>query len=176
MSLFFYWLIEGPRLSPRSIDGLGGTLSTKHCSDAGMNICTCLRCLFTRHNWLYFFGCCPFCSLSSYLIVPTISTSAINHHVQSHFRTLDGTYRCPSEGCKKTFKHMKDLTRHSKNHCLEAERIDCAAPGCDRKGNNGFHRMDKMKDHYRKMHARTPHLPPGTTRALLAPKPSSMDE
>jgi DNA-directed RNA polymerase subunit RPC12/RpoP len=50
--------------------------------------------------------------------------------------------------CKRSFQRPSDLRRHEKQH--KGPNISCTAPMCDRR----FHRMNKMKDHVRRVHDR----------------------
>ncbi|KAL8837354.1 MAG: hypothetical protein Q9176_005772 [Flavoplaca citrina] len=57
-------------------------------------------------------------------------------------------YACSHPGCSTTFARIGDLRRHAKKHVGGPKPHDCPAPGCPRKGVNGFERSDKMRAHY----------------------------
>lgn len=59
---------------------------------------------------------------------------------------------CTFQTCSKTFRRYGDLTRHFKKHftCLRA--FHCSHLGCDRNGEKGFYRKDKLLDHQKKKH------------------------
>lgn len=56
-----------------------------------------------------------------------------------------------------------DLDRHVKtDHLLRLNKYDCPARGCDRRGEQNFKRMDHLKEHLRKVHAKPPNDIPTT--------------
>lgn len=59
---------------------------------------------------------------------------------------------CGMDGCtsRKQFDNPQNIKRHMKKH--QDPTLDCPAPGCDRKGENGFARRDKLNDHFDKIH------------------------
>ena len=74
------------------------------------------------------------------------------YHERSHFGRSDA-YRCPEEHCSVTSKTWADLRRHTKNiHCKKPIKFSCHVPWCKRSGDDGFTRMDKLRDHVRNVH------------------------
>lgn len=59
-----------------------------------------------------------------------------------------GKYRCPD--CGALASRMADMERHMKKHQPESKGFDCLV--CDRHGEHGFARKDKLKDHLRAKH------------------------
>ena len=54
---------------------------------------------------------------------------------------------CTHPTCGKTFTRTADLLRHAKKHLEGPKQFECPAEGCERKGDNGFDRKDKLMDH-----------------------------
>lgn len=54
--------------------------------------------------------------------------------------------------CKKTYARSSDLKRHAAKHRPGLREFSCPATVCPYKGNKGFTRKDKMKDHVKNMH------------------------
>lgn len=73
--------------------------------------------------------------------------------------TLDEPrFICDFEGCKsKPFKRGGDLNRHQLGHSSQS-LWSCPAEDCSRTGNNGFTRLDKLKDHIIAGHKRETHF------------------
>ncbi|KAL8801411.1 MAG: hypothetical protein Q9182_004475 [Xanthomendoza sp. 2 TL-2023] len=61
--------------------------------------------------------------------------------------TTKTRYPCSFPGCNTTCARQADLRRHLLKH--GPRQWDCPAPGCSRKGANGFARKDKLVDHYK---------------------------
>lgn len=59
---------------------------------------------------------------------------------------------CKHKGCEKALRRMGDLQRHMKSHQDGIREYDCPAPKCRRKGDKGFYRLDKLKDHLNAKH------------------------
>ncbi|MCJ1462706.1 hypothetical protein MMC07_001309 [Pseudocyphellaria aurata] len=59
----------------------------------------------------------------------------------------DKRFACSHEGCSSSFLRKGDLNRHLKSHEDGPRRFDCFADGCERTGNYGFTRFDKLKEH-----------------------------
>ena len=59
-------------------------------------------------------------------------------------------FTCPV--CKKTYARSSDLKRHAAKHRTGPREFSCPATGCPYKGDKGFTRKDKMKDHVKNMH------------------------
>jgi hypothetical protein len=53
----------------------------------------------------------------------------------------------PCQHCMKSFTRTADRDRHARGHDPNAIRYSCPALGCDRAGDNGFLRKDKLKKH-----------------------------
>ncbi|KAH8906921.1 hypothetical protein BR93DRAFT_927747 [Coniochaeta sp. PMI_546] len=51
--------------------------------------------------------------------------------------------------CDKSFGRPADLRRHMRIHNPQAPRLSCPFEYCDRKGDKGFLRADKLKEHRR---------------------------
>lgn len=60
----------------------------------------------------------------------------------------ESRYACSHPGCSTSCGRPGDLRRHAKKHVGGPKPHDCPAPGCPRKGVNGFERSDKMRSHY----------------------------
>ena len=138
--------------------------------------CTCIVCTYSticysrqvQYNTPHY--SCPICDKV------LCNVKRYRKHFKTHFEEDDGTYACSHGKCKETLKHWRDFKRHSKAHCIRPELFDCGAPGCDRKGVNGFPRKDKMRDHWRKIHARTVYHPAGVNITKLAPKSTTPEQ
>lgn len=88
---------------------------------------------------------------------------------RQHF-FIEGLYRCDAPGCTHRCKRWADLERHtSTSHCLNAKKFPCKYPGCERAGDNGFPRKDKLKSHFENVH-RGVGIPPKHPRALVPKK------
>ena len=61
-------------------------------------------------------------------------------------------FSCSHEGCPSSFDRGSDLNRHLKIHQNGPREFDCQADGCKRKGNNGFMRLDKLREHVANRH------------------------
>ena len=64
-------------------------------------------------------------------------------------------FYCGHEGCNSSFFHYGDLNRHEKIHVDGPRPYNCYDDGCNRKGNNGFTRLDKLGEHVAKRHPLT---------------------
>lgn len=88
---------------------------------------------------------------SRYGILRVIDTL---HHFKAqscHGRPIN--CRCGVETCDFVSARFSDLRRHhATKHCIQPKRYPCPEPFCDRGGENGFKRQDKLKDHHRKVH------------------------
>lgn len=60
--------------------------------------------------------------------------------------------RHPCNRCFQSFKRKSDLRRHFKVHFPSQRTFQCDLPDCDRIGQNGFYRRDKLRDHQRQVH------------------------
>lgn len=77
----------------------------------------------------------------------------LDHYVRHLFNS--GKYHCDSANCSKSFKRYSDLLRHaSSTHCINPQKFPCTFPGCERGGDNGFPRKDKLTSHYNNKHRR----------------------
>lgn len=89
--------------------------------------------------------------------------------LKQHWRQhcfLSELYHCDAPGCFHKSKRFGDLERHiSTSHCLNAKKFPCSYLGCERGGDNGFPRKDKLKDHFEKVH-RGVGIPPKQPRTL----------
>ena len=67
------------------------------------------------------------------------------------------TYYCLDRGCNKGFNRCNDLDRHEETHYMtgKAKTFECPELGCNRKGEWGFMRRDKLVDHIRAKHKRS---------------------
>lgn len=90
-------------------------------------------------------------------------------HYRSHLQN-SGKYPCDSPNCSKSFKRWGDLLRHaSSTHCINPKKFRCTFPGCERGGDNGFPRKDKLTSHYNNKHRGAVVLP--SRPRNIAPKP-----
>ena len=90
-------------------------------------------------------------------------------HYRTHLYTK-GLYSCDAPSCAYKAKRWEDLKRHTSTiHCLNAKKHSCSFPGCERGGENGFPRKDKLKSHFENVH-RGMGIPPKQPRRL-APGP-----
>ena len=66
-------------------------------------------------------------------------------------------YNCLEHGCYKGFDRLADFARHGKTHYAtgRAKEFDCPELGCNRQGEWGFMRRDKLVDHIRAKHKRS---------------------
>ena len=64
-------------------------------------------------------------------------------------------FACHHESCQSSFERKGDLTRHLKNHRDGPRDFSCWADRCNRNGNNGFTRLDKLKEHVTSRHLLT---------------------
>lgn len=61
--------------------------------------------------------------------------------------------RCATQGCTFICERYSDLKRHhAAKHCTNPRRFPCPEAFCTYGGENGFKRLDKLKDHHRKVH------------------------
>ena len=72
-------------------------------------------------------------------------------HLKDHHH-WNNKFHCHAPDCKAAFNSMTDLKRHSAMHCTNPVMHSCEKPGCDRVGDNGFARKDKLRDHLRQKH------------------------
>jgi len=79
----------------------------------------------------------------------TASTS--NNLVDSDEQQAE--YRHACDKCTASFKRPGDLRRHYRKHFPETRVFSCSAPGCDKTGENGFYRRDKLMHHLRTAHS-----------------------
>ena len=90
-------------------------------------------------------------------------------HLHNHF-LVSNKYRCDSPYCGKTFGRWGDLKRHAEgSHCSCPTKFPCSFPGCERGGDNGFMRKDKLKSHYKIVHQGLAVMP--KKPRTIAPKP-----
>lgn len=129
-------------------------------------ICHCTLCIIwlaysIRLGWQEGLNVqCPFPSCSEDVYT--------KDHLESHF-LRSGMYHCDDQSCTQKCKRWADLKRHIlTHHCLEANKFPCGFPGCERGGENGFTRKDKMNEHVKNVHQGVG-IPPKNPRRL-APK------
>lgn len=58
---------------------------------------------------------------------------------------------CPEKGCTATFSRKADVARHVRSTHFR-QLMDCPKSRCSRVGNNGFARIDHLKEHLRGYH------------------------
>ncbi|MCJ1360734.1 MAG: hypothetical protein MMC33_010743 [Icmadophila ericetorum] len=58
-----------------------------------------------------------------------------------------GPLVCACPNCGQTFTRNSDLIRHGKKYLNGPKVFECPVEGFDRKGENGFDRSDKLRDH-----------------------------
>jgi hypothetical protein len=68
--------------------------------------------------------------------------------IHSHARSKD--HLC--DRCLKAFSRAGDLRRHYKVHFPNHRTFHCLIEGCNRSGQRGFYRCDKLRDHQRQAH------------------------
>lgn len=83
------------------------------------------------------------------------SLPRVSHNPSHNPTTGDNAtgFVCLYPGCHsaKLFTRSSDLARHMKSrHCRP--EFDCSVEGCNRKGEKGFPRKDKLGDHMRQKH------------------------
>jgi hypothetical protein len=61
-------------------------------------------------------------------------------------------FRFHCNKCPKSFGRNADLRRHYKKHFLAERRFECLIDACERRGEHGFYRRDKLKDHQNNVH------------------------
>lgn len=77
----------------------------------------------------------------------------VTKHEKSHFIEA-GKYACLEEDCHTTVAKWGDLKRHYKSrHCTRTTKYPCLVIGCKYGGANGFPRKDKLKSHFKNVHA-----------------------
>ena len=60
---------------------------------------------------------------------------------------------CAAPDCNFVSERWSDLRRHHvTKHCIKPKLYPCSEPFCVYGGKNGFKRLDKLKDHHRKVH------------------------
>ena len=81
-------------------------------------------------------------------------------------------WKCPAEGCSCLFKREAELLRHINIHLSGVRSYECSELGCPYKGDKGFYRKDKLRDHQRNRHGleiprrhRAPRTPGGRISA-----------
>ncbi|KAH8595916.1 hypothetical protein B0O99DRAFT_621725 [Bisporella sp. PMI_857] len=84
------------------------------------------------------------------LATSPIESSIHEPAVPSVVSTTGTRPRHGCHSCTKTFKRRGELARHSRQHDPNAHRYPCPFVGCDRVGNNGFLRSDKLIEHRRR--------------------------
>ena len=67
-----------------------------------------------------------------------------------------GYYHCPHLGCDVSARRMPDLERHMKKHDSGPKPFSCPMRDCDRHGDRGFARKDKLNDHLKAKHKMVP--------------------
>jgi hypothetical protein len=85
-------------------------------------------------------------------------SSRCSHELTRQNRDSNKQQFCPHPDCldatgrpMRYFSRKADVTRHH-NSTHEKQFIDCPRPRCNRKGENGFTRMDHLKEHQRGYH------------------------
>ena len=113
------------------------------------------------------------CGVSIQCPKPCCKISIYYFGFMDHYRThlyIKGLYNCDTPNCAHKAKRWGDLKRHTlTHHCLNAKKYSCSFPGCERGGENGFPRKDKLKSHFENVH-RGMGIPPKQPRRL-APGP-----
>jgi hypothetical protein len=79
------------------------------------------------------------------------SGSAANNNGISPTNSTQG-FRHACNKCDKSFKRSEDLRRHYRKHFPGTRVFPCNVPGCDKNGENGFYRRDKLMYHRRSAH------------------------
>lgn len=130
--------------------------------------CDCASCVLERRlfgnlDWTGVRLQCPLPSCSE-----MVHPWSVWSHLRSHLFHSD-LYHCDHHGCTHKCKRWDDLMRHASTcHCLNARKFPCGFPGCERGGENGFARKDKMNEHFKNVHLGVG-IPPKNPRRL-APK------
>lgn len=112
----------------------------------------------------------PFFSSASSLSSSNLSTTIVSPSISANTSPSISAHTSPSalatiprlidsfpEGyfcrlCSRTFKRPSDLKRHEGVHFPEQRKHHCKQSGCERKGQNGFYRRDKLRIHERQVH------------------------
>ena len=150
------------------LQGLSADLATQQrlCASALNLSCPCPVCMFKGlEDYMYCAGY-PYprhwpCGKVRYFDSP-------RQHLKDHHR-WNNKFHCHAPDCKAAFKSMADLKRHSGMHCTDPVMYSCEKPGCDRVGDNGFTRKDKLRDHVRQKHKGVT----GTSQGMRALAPKS---
>ena len=80
-------------------------------------------------------------------------TSLVNHVNEDFSLTKQqADFRHECDKCNASFKRLGDLKRHYKKHFPVTRIFHCKVLGCDKNGENGFYRRDKLMDHMRSAH------------------------
>ncbi|KAI4114592.1 MAG: hypothetical protein LQ345_004655 [Seirophora villosa] len=127
----------------------------------------CIAKAIEHYAYYAKFNCgMPICTSTN--ICSTLESHDLKNHWRGHC-FVSGLYRCDAPDCTHACKRFADLERHmSTSHCLDPQKFPCSFPGCERGGENGFPRKDKLKSHFESVH-RGVGIPPKQPRAL-APK------
>lgn len=131
-------------------------------------ICQCALC-FLRQKWNPELSRCCFVQCPGESCSEEHRLYSLEWRLRSDHLFRNGVYHCDSHDCAHRCKRWADLERHiSTRHCLKAPKYPCTFPGCERGGDNGFARKDKLKSHFENVH-RGRGIPPKQPR-ILAPR------
>ena len=90
------------------------------------------------------------------------------HHEETHFKR-NGRLHYLEDHCTFSTRRLSDLRRHYKGkHCKNPQKFLCQVIGCQYH-EKGFTRADKLKSHYKAVHAGK--TTPGKAGQAIQPKP-----
>lgn len=114
------------------------------------NDCTCIGCNYKKFHGIILRP------ENSQCIIPSCEYSCkwasdFRKHLKNHF-VQSGHFSCNAPGCKNIFARWSDILRHyGSSHCRRPQKFPCDFLACERGGDNGFPRKDKLTDH-KKVH------------------------
>lgn len=80
----------------------------------------------------------------------SITRSSIISKVSAKAHNAAARLACRHPGCTTTVARAGELRRHIRKH--QTPHLSCLVNNCSRKGDNGFYRSDKLRDHLRCYH------------------------
>ena len=86
-----------------------------------------------------------------------LRTALVDGSIPTSSANAKKSYYCRDRGCNMGFNHSGDVKRHERTHYAtgKVKILECPDLGCNRKGEWGFMRRDKLVDHIRAKHKRS---------------------